>query len=374
MDILSYLTLYSHKILILFIGILGLGFLIGLHELGHFLFCKIFRVSTPSFSIGMGPKVFSKKIGATNFSIAAIPIGGYVEIAGMAEVGQGGQKEAGRTDNYSFASKPYYQKLLIMSGGILFNVLFTYFTFFLLFAVGLPKTGFLYPLNAKPIIERVSEDSAAQSAGLQKGDKIIKFGTIIIENNTEKLLRAIQDKPNQNIDVLIERSGKELSIPVKLGATSFRGKRVGSLGVTFEMAEQPGSSFLNAIKQGFNLTNRFIYGTLLAFKNLFVQRDISNVSGPLSIISVTAQGASQGFKIFLLLLAIISINLAILNLLPLPIFDGGQILFYTIEAIIGRSLPVKVRESIHIISWLAILALFVYLTWKDILNLIWPKK
>ena len=133
MDILSYITLSSHKIFIVFLGLLGLGFLIGLHELGHFLFCKLFRVSTPSFSIGFGPRIFSKKIGETTFSLSAIPVGGYVEIAGMAEVAQGEQKEASRKDEYSFASKPYYQKVLIMSGGILFNTLLWVLCLFLSF-------------------------------------------------------------------------------------------------------------------------------------------------------------------------------------------------------------------------------------------------
>ena len=95
-----------HSILFIPVGILGIGFLIGFHELGHFLFCKLFRVSTPSFSIGIGPRILKKKIGSTEFSLSAIPMGGYVEIAGAAEVGQGEQKEAYRDDEYSFARKP----------------------------------------------------------------------------------------------------------------------------------------------------------------------------------------------------------------------------------------------------------------------------
>jgi len=375
MDILSYITLSSHKLLIAFIGILGLGLLIGIHELGHFLFCKLFKVSTPTFSIGFGPRLFSRQIGATKFSISAIPIGGYVEIAGMAEVAQGEQKEAQRTDQYSFATKPYYQKVLIMSGGILFNVLFTYIVFCLLFALGLPKTKLLYPLNATPVIESVAEGSAAESAGIRKGDRLIRFDKTDINNNIESLIHAIQDKPEQEVDVLILRDGKEEITPVTLGKREFGGKEVGTLGVSFEMTEQHGFPLWTSIKNGINLTNRFIYGTFQAFKHLFVQRDVSNVSGPLSIIQATAQGASQGFKIFLILLAIISINLAILNLLPIPIFDGGQILFYTIEAILGRSLPIKIREGIHIVSWLLILALILYLTGKDIIAMLpWFKK
>ncbi len=121
------------KLFFLFEGIIGLGFIIAFHELGHFLFCKAFNIRVPSFSIGFGPKLFSKKIGGTEFSLSAIPLGGYVEIAGSAEVGQGEQKEAHANDEGSFARKPYYQKLLVMLGGIAFNILFAYVVLSLLF-------------------------------------------------------------------------------------------------------------------------------------------------------------------------------------------------------------------------------------------------
>ena len=94
-------------IFFLFVGICGIGFLIGFHELGHFIFCKIFKIRTPSFSIGMGPQIIKKEIGGTEFSLSSIPLGGYVEIAGMAEVAQGEQKEAKRSDKHSFNAKPY---------------------------------------------------------------------------------------------------------------------------------------------------------------------------------------------------------------------------------------------------------------------------
>ena len=108
------------------VAIAGLGFLIAIHEMGHFLFAKLFGISTPTFSIGFGPQLISKKIGETTFSLSAIPLGGYVEIAGLAEVGQGEQGEAGRTDKRSFASKPYWQKMLVMLGGIGVNLGFAY--------------------------------------------------------------------------------------------------------------------------------------------------------------------------------------------------------------------------------------------------------
>src|SRR5437762_13928879 len=112
-------TLFMHlvpifqNIFFILIGCFGMGFLVGFHEFGHFLFAKLFKIRTPSFSIGFGPKIINKKIGETEFSLSAIPFGGYVEIAGAAEVGQGDQNEAYAKDEGSFAVKPYYQKLLV---------------------------------------------------------------------------------------------------------------------------------------------------------------------------------------------------------------------------------------------------------------------
>ena len=125
-------------------GLIGINFVVGIHEFGHFLFCKFFKIRTPTFSFGFGPYLASKKIGDTTFALSSIPLGGYVEIAGSAEMGQGDQKEAHARDTGSFAIKPYWQKLLVMIGGIVFNLIFAYAALIFLFMIGLPKTEFLY--------------------------------------------------------------------------------------------------------------------------------------------------------------------------------------------------------------------------------------
>jgi RIP metalloprotease RseP len=158
-------------------------------------------------------------------------------------------------------------------------------------------------------------------------------------------------------------------IDVTIGSRQFPGKTVGSLGVTFTMTELPGYSAFESLKWGTYLTNRYIFNIVYAFKGIFIQQNFSNIGGPLIVISETIKGARKGIKIFLLYLAILSINLAILNLLPLPILDGGQIMFHTIEAIIRRPIPNRIREYIHIASWIAFLFLLVYLSMKDIARL-----
>ena len=157
-----------------------------------------------------------------------------------------------------------------------------------------------------------------------------------------------------------------------MGSKKVGQQAVGSLGVTFEMVKTAGLPFFESIKEGIALTNTYIVSTINGFKNIFAKRDVSNIQGPLSIISLIMEGISQSFGVFLLLLALISVNLAILNLIPLPILDGGQILYYTIEAIIRRPIPTKIREYIHIGSWLFVLGLMIYLSAQDLYRMIKP--
>jgi len=169
---------------------------------------------------------------------------------------------------------------------------------------------------------------------------------------------------------LIKRNGKQKNINVKLSEITIFGESYGNLGAIFEMTEKPGLGFIDSITNGIKLTNAYIVRTFKAYKNIFTKRDTKGLGGPIMVISETIKGASKGSKIFLLFLAIISINLAILNLIPLPILDGGQALLFTIEGIIRRQLPERAKEMIFIACWLGMLLLFVFLSAKDILRIV----
>lgn len=350
------------NLIFVFPALIGVGFLIGFHELGHYLFCKLFNIHTPSFSIGFGPKLITKQIGDTEFSLSAIPLGGYVEIAGAAEVGQGDQVHALSTDERSFARKPYYQKMLVMFGGIMFNLIFAYSALIFLCNIGMPATI--------PTIAHVEPESPAARAGLQPGDTIITFGNLTVEQGVQSLVQAIQESPDKDVTVTFTRNNETLTATVTLKAISAQGKKIGSLGASFEMASLPRLSFGESISQGIAVANKSIVNTADAFIRLLYSRNTAGMGGPVRIIQETASGAAKGFKIFLLFLAMISINLAVLNLIPLPILDGGQILFYTIEAAIQRPLPHQIREYIHIASWIGILLLTLFLTYKDLIAVV----
>lgn len=352
------------------LGIVGLGFIISFHELGHYLFCKLFKVHTPTFSVGFGPQLIAKKIGDTVFTLSAIPLGGYVEIAGAAEVGQGEQQDAHRTDEHSFKSKPYWQKLLILLGGIIFNVLFALIAFLYLAYTGVPKTQLLYPLNGTNQISIINENSPASQAGLVKGDYITSINGINTTNAPE-IIKIIESIPDTESTITVLRNGQTVTLPVKTSAKMVNQKSVGMIGVGFETQEIKAASF----QDGFNLAWQMLsHGASLVWSslvNIFKDGTFKRVGGPLMIISQTIQGAKQGIGFFILLLAFISINLAIFNLLPLPILDGGQIVTYTIEALIGRSLPENFRYVLHLGTWIMFMALFVVLTFKDASNLGW---
>ncbi len=370
MQIIHSLMDLTHNGLMIVLGLAGIGFLIGFHEFGHFIFCKIFKIRTPTFSIGMGPKIIEKKIGETNFVLSALPLGGFVEIAGSAEIGQGEQKEAMAQDSGSFASKPYWQKLLVMLGGILFNFIFAYCALIFLYYTGMPKHPLMYPIGASTTISKIESESQAFKANLTAGDTIVKI------NDNEaptalKIIQFVQENPNATATFTIKHANgsteikeialgsKEITLPGKSGEK----KEMGFLGIEFLI---PKYGIIDSIKMGIKTTNQLIYLTIKAFKDIFAKKQFNNLGGPILIISETIKSAHQGFSIYLILLAFISINLAIINFIPLPIMDGGQILYYTIEAIIRRPLPDKIREYIHIATWIGIMALILYLSFKDI--------
>lgn len=360
MSIISFI----YQIPMILLAVVGVGFLIGFHEFGHFIFCKLFKVSTPSFSIGFGPRLFTKKIGETTFALSAIPLGGYVEIAGAQEVGQGDQKEAKRKDQHSFATKPYYQKMIIIGGGILFNLAFAYTTLVILFMAGIPKTPLL-PYSSTPIIEKLAPNSPGEQAQLQPGDKVLQVNDIAFsDENMKDFVGVLAQHAGSTVNLIVQRGGETIPFAIQLG----NGVSTPLLGASFALKSIPGTSLGQAVQQSIKTVNHWIVTTFGAFKAMAKQQTTKGLGGPLAIISETVKSIDDGLSIFFIVLCFISVNLAVLNFIPLPIFDGGQALFYTIEALVGRSLD-TVRIYIHYISWILVMVLFLYLTCKDLIKI-----
>ncbi len=361
-------VILTQKIIPLVCALIGFGSLIAVHELGHFLFCKLFGIHTPTFSIGFGPELFRRQIGDTNFRLALIPLGGYVEIAGLVEVGQGEQAHATITGERSFESKPYWQKFLVLMGGILFNLISAYIIFCTLFLVGTSDRQAI-------IIAGVVKASAAEKAGLMHGDAITDINGVplvqdakLLANAQDLLLTELRSHPNQDVVMTVLREDKILKISALLGSRHERENEVGTLGANL-VTPMPKLPFLQALKAGFDYTNNSIILLMQSIKGLFTSRSLEGAGGPVMMLSMSFTSAQNGILPLLSFLGLMNINLMLLNMLPIGALDGGQLLFVTIEAIIRRKLPMGLRNGLNIASWIFFIGLAVLLTYRDVVHL-----
>ncbi len=358
------------KLIPLIYALIGFGALITIHELGHFLFCKIFGINTPTFSIGFGPELFRKTIKGTNFRLAIIPLGGYVEIAGLAEIGQGEQEHAYVQDETSFSQKAYWKKFLVLSGGIVFNLLFAYGTFISLFLIGVHED------KGGIIVSTVIKDSPAERYGLQAGDYITQINETSLQTQNGNVLpdalqllhSEIQENPSTEITINILRDNEVQLLEIKTDSRKVGDASIGTIGAGLQdpMVRLP---FIAAVIKGIELTNQWIFNIAQSVKNLIFNRTLEGAGGPLMILSHSFVSAQMGLVSLFIFLAIISINLALMNILPIGALDGGQLLFATIEVIIRRRIPEMLKLGINLASWVLFIALALYLTYKDILFL-----
>lgn len=336
-------------------SLLGITAIIVFHEFGHFIFCKIFNVYTPTFSIGMGKVLYSKLFGHTNFCISAAPIGGYVEIA----------TEEGIDGTKGFNQIPYWQKVCIMLGGISCNFLFTYVVFAALFFTGMPESGLPYETNLSTI--KLVSESSINTDTLQPHDIIESINGKLVSGNAsiikQELLNSIKDG-SQEASAIIQRNNN--SIPKTLKIASGKAKLDLLLDVSFEK-KQPLSA-KNSLIQAYSMTQFCLSSIIQGLKSIFSSCGKGFV-GPIMAVVVSSKSAQKGFSHLLLLLAIISVNLGFMNLLPLPIFDGGQFILFSIEAATGRALSDRIKELIGLSSWILAIGLMIVFSLRDIYTL-----
>jgi len=327
----------------LLIALLGLSSVIVVHELGHFIFCMLFGVKVPVFSVGFGPRLIGYKIGGTLFQIALLPLGGYNAI-----------------NEASFAAQPYLHKLIIDFAGIAFNIICA----LVLFIVIALRTN-----NRKtiPIIAEIIPNSPASNSDLQVDDTIVKFDGITIGDNLQDLMQKIGQLPNRPITLTVERNGQPHDIHITLGNLHpLFGAGVGWLGARFKTIKTGGIHILSAIAQGAYITYTYTINVARILFGMFKPKKRADLTGPIGIISSSNTSQVMGSIFFLLWLAIININVAIFNLLPVPFFDGGHILFNTIEAIIGQPIPPTLIQFINSIFLLLFLFLLIWVSARDV--------
>ena len=342
--------------LIYFIIILGIIVLI--HEGGHFIFAKLFNIYVYEFSIGMGPKLFSKKSkkGETVYSLRAIPIGGFCSLAGE-EVDD--DDEIPR-DRKLFA-KPVWQRFLVMFFGAGFNFISAVL---ILFSIGLIWGA----SDSRPILGEIVKDNPAYEAGLKEGDYVKKINGHKIKTSDDILIYLQVEDKSKPITFTVERNEKEYEFKVTPVLEEVDGNKIYRIGVGIFSDVDHG--LMPAVKYAFEKTGSLFRQMIITLKGLFTGGvSVNQLSGPVGIYNIVGEQREAGFENVLYLIALLSINVGFINLLPFPAFDGGRILFLVIEKIKGSPVKPETENLIHSIGFFLLIALMIYVTFNDILKL-----
>ena len=372
---LSFISTLSNNLLPLAGSILAFLTIVTVHEFGHFIFCKIFNVRTPTFSIGLGPVLLKKHIWNTEFRLSLLPLGGFVEIGGLGEPGQGTQEFANDTGEQSFETKPYWQKMFILWGGIAFNIIFAFTICTALFMTGMPKSKI-----QEIKITSVSSNGPADKAGIEVGDIIIgidkKFFTETGETTSAaEFGNKIMSSKDTPLHFFIKRDTKTHNIYITPEAENpsdptSPGKIKAGLSSTLLYEAMPGADLITSVKKSSTLIYDQIVGSFMTIKALFTSRSLENLGGPVMIASQLFKTAQTNIHLFLLSICYVSIGLAITNVLPLGALDGGQIFLTTLEAVTRGKLSDNFKIGLNLVSLVLFGLLFIYLTFKDTLALI----
>jgi regulator of sigma E protease len=341
-------------------AIIALGALIFIHELGHFIFAKLFGVGVEKFSLGFGPKLVGKKVGETEYLLSAFPLGGYVKM-----IGEGDDAELSAEDKArSFAEKPPLQRIAIVAAGPVFNLVFAYFIFIIVFMVGVPA--------ATTKIGEVIKDKPAARAGILANDVVTSINGKTV-SRWDDLAKTIAEGKGQPVELQVSRGPAKLAfrmIPESRTVKNLLGDTVTSpvLGIV-SAGEVVIDRFgpLDALVKGSVQTWNVIKITVLSLVKL-VERAIplDTIGGPIMIVKMAGQQAAAGGVSFLAFVALLSINLGVLNLLPVPILDGGHLFFYLWELIFRKPVSPKAREIAQQIGLVLLISLMVLAFYNDI--------
>ena len=336
------------------ITILGAVFVFGvivmIHELGHFLTAKACGMRVDEFAIGIGPNVIQKQKGETLYSIRLLPLGGFNKIAGMdpsEEVGERG-----------FSNKPVWQRFIVIAAGATFNFLLAIVIYFCIFAFH----GTTVPSH-EPVIGDTFAGNPAAEAGIQQGDRILTINGQSIQE-WKDITQSLQGHSNHVVSVTLDRKGEIISttvIPRESGDRAVIG-----INPVMDVKQYGiGESAVYAVTH----TGSTIMEMLQGLWNIVTGHSKGDVAGPIGVAQMAGQVAQHGFISLLLFTALLSLNLGVINLLPIPVLDGGHLVLLILEGITGRKLPEKALQYIQMTGVGLLLLVFVYSTFQDILRL-----
>ncbi|MCG8548799.1 MAG: RIP metalloprotease RseP [Desulfobacterales bacterium] len=349
-----------------FAFIIVIGVLVFVHELGHFLAARACGVGVEVFSLGFGPKIFKIKRGLTEYCISAIPLGGYVKMTGEEPGAAESLTEKDR--HLSFTHKTVGQRALIAAAGPAFNFFLAVVIFYLLYQtigvyMGLPQVG------------QVVDKSAALAAGIKKGDVIKEIDSIPV-HSFEDISRIVSKSEGRPLTFLVEREGEVQSFRItprtheekNLFGETVNRYVIGIIGTgeTFHHPLNPIEAAVRAVSDTYGMVKLTILSVVKMFTGA-VSAD--NLGGPIMIAKMAGDQAKAGFENFVWFIALISVNLGIINLFPIPVLDGGHLLFLSIEAVKGSPVSTRVREKMVQFGAAVLMTLMIFVFYNDIVKL-----
>lgn len=345
-------------------AVLLLGFLIFVHELGHFLLAKLSGVKVLKFSLGFGPKVIGKRIGETEYLLSAVPLGGYVKMLGEDTEDQEESEESER----SYKNQPAHKRISIIFAGPFFNLLAAVVIFFFIFLTGVP--------TLLPVVGEVLPDTPAAREQIQKGDRIVEINGMPVKQWID-MTNIIYASPGKELTLKIERDSAALTLnvtPERKKTKDLFGeeKEIGLIGLkpsgeTVVTRENLPNSLKNAVLRTWDISVLTVVGIVKLIQRI-VPAD--TIGGPILIFQLAEKQAAAGVLNFFTFGAVISINLAILNLLPIPVLDGGHLLFITIEKIRKKPLSEKAIAISQRIGIAFLILLMAFALYNDVFRLI----
>jgi regulator of sigma E protease len=343
--------------------IVVLGVLIFFHELGHFLVARFFGVGVEKFSLGFGPRLFGKTVGMTDYRVSLIPLGGYVKMVGE----EPDAPIEPHLLSQSFTHKNVYKRFLIVAAGPLSNLLLAVAIFFLVF-----QTSGTYVM--RPLVGEVETPSPAAEGGLQKGDLVVAIDGVGVES-WEAMAERIVGSGGRPLTFTVDRHGERLTFAVapELNTTQnlfgedveryVIGIRSSGDMIPREMAF--GESVQMSVVRTWEITKLTV---LSVVKLIQGKLPAATLGGPIKIAKMAGAQAREGLVNLMIFTAVISINLGILNFLPIPVLDGGHLMFFTIEMISRRPVSIKIREIAQQFGIFLLILLMIFVIYNDIVN------
>lgn len=327
-----------HTFVTIIATILVFGIVIFIHELGHFLSAKACGVRVNQFSLGMGPKLFSLRGKETEYSLRLLPIGGFVQMEG---------EDSESNDERAFSKKAVWKRIIIVAAGAMMNLILGFFVVCLTIAV------YSSALSSTTVAE-FNENATTQAQGLQVNDKIIKINDRKI-NIDRDIIFELQRDTDLVVDIVVERDGKEVTVnDVKFEYTEKYDDKSGQTYKNFVIDFKVygiKKTFFSVIRQSFYESIVIARSIWVSLIDLITDFQLNKISGFVGVGEVIGEAAGLGMDYLLNILAFISINLGIFNLLPIPALDGGRLLFLIIEAIIRRPVPQKFEGIVNTIGF-----------------------